>query len=323
MARLPDLEVFAREHGLKIGTIADLIEHRSRNETLIERVGRRTLDDRAGRVRLHRLPRPHRRPAPGADARPVDAERRGAGARARAAVGDGPARRGPLRPLVAAAARAGGDAARPARRRGAAQLRRERRGAAVAGAARSATRARPHRGQMDLRTYGIGAQILRELGVRRMKLLGSPRRMPSMAGYGLEVTGFVAADPATDRTARMQDADKGQARRSRRAGPAHRHRAGALQRRHHRAGSRRAASPSCARSASTPSTSRTSRVPGALEVPLALTALADSERLRRADRARLHHPRRDLPLRTGGQRERRRRDARRARPPACRSPTPS
>jgi 3,4-dihydroxy 2-butanone 4-phosphate synthase / GTP cyclohydrolase II len=45
---------------------------------------------------------------------------------------------------------------------------------------------------MDLRTYGVGAQILRELGVRRMKLLGAPRRMPSMTGYGLEVTGFVA-----------------------------------------------------------------------------------------------------------------------------------
>ena len=39
---------------------------------------------------------------------------------------------------------------------------------------------------MDLRTYGVGAQILRELGVRRMRLLGSPRRMPSMTGYGLE-----------------------------------------------------------------------------------------------------------------------------------------
>ena len=47
---------------------------------------------------------------------------------------------------------------------------------------------------MDLRTYGIGAQILRDLGVTRMKLLGSPRRMPSMVGYGLEVTGFIAAD---------------------------------------------------------------------------------------------------------------------------------
>ena len=47
---------------------------------------------------------------------------------------------------------------------------------------------------MDLRTYGVGAQILRDLGVTRMQLLGSPRRMPSMAGYGLEVTGFVAPE---------------------------------------------------------------------------------------------------------------------------------
>ena len=39
MARLPDLIAFAREHGLKIGTIADLIEYRSRNESLIERAG--------------------------------------------------------------------------------------------------------------------------------------------------------------------------------------------------------------------------------------------------------------------------------------------
>jgi len=43
MARLPDLQVFAREHGLKIGTIADLIGYRSRNETLIEQVGARPL----------------------------------------------------------------------------------------------------------------------------------------------------------------------------------------------------------------------------------------------------------------------------------------
>jgi 3,4-dihydroxy 2-butanone 4-phosphate synthase/GTP cyclohydrolase II len=51
------------------------------------------------------------------------------------------------------------------------------------------------RSQMDLRTYGVGAQILRELGVTRMKLLGSPRRMPSMTGYGLEVTGFMPSAP--------------------------------------------------------------------------------------------------------------------------------
>src|SRR5438309_686494 len=64
MARLPDLEAFAERHGLKIGTIASLIEHRSRNESLIERAGTRKLltpegeftcsaySDRAGGVHL-------------------------------------------------------------------------------------------------------------------------------------------------------------------------------------------------------------------------------------------------------------------------------
>ena len=39
-------------------------------------------------------------------------------------------------------------------------------------------------------------QILCELGISKMKLLGSPRRMPSMTGYGLEITGFTAAPTA-------------------------------------------------------------------------------------------------------------------------------
>ena len=45
----------------------------------------------------------------------------------------------------------------------------------------------------DPRIYGIGAQILRDLGVRKMKLLASPRRMPSVTGFDLEVTGYVAS----------------------------------------------------------------------------------------------------------------------------------
>jgi 3,4-dihydroxy 2-butanone 4-phosphate synthase/GTP cyclohydrolase II len=49
---------------------------------------------------------------------------------------------------------------------------------------------------VDLRTYGVGAQILRELGVTRMQLLGQPRRMPSMTGYGLEVSSFISAADA-------------------------------------------------------------------------------------------------------------------------------
>jgi 3,4-dihydroxy 2-butanone 4-phosphate synthase/GTP cyclohydrolase II len=50
---------------------------------------------------------------------------------------------------------------------------------------------RPRRAaKMDLRTYGVGAQILRDLGVGRMRLLSAPRRMPSMTGYDLQVVGF-------------------------------------------------------------------------------------------------------------------------------------
>ena len=49
----------------------------------------------------------------------------------------------------------------------------------------------PERGRMDLRTYGDGAQILRDCGVQKMALMGQPRRMPSMAGYGLEISGFI------------------------------------------------------------------------------------------------------------------------------------
>ena len=45
---------------------------------------------------------------------------------------------------------------------------------------------------MDLRTYGIGAQILKDLGVGKMKLLASPRKMPSMTGFDLEVVGYQA-----------------------------------------------------------------------------------------------------------------------------------
>lgn len=48
MARLPELKEFAREHNLKIGTIADLIEYRSAREKLVERVGQYTMQTAVG-----------------------------------------------------------------------------------------------------------------------------------------------------------------------------------------------------------------------------------------------------------------------------------
>jgi len=192
MARLPDLEVFARQHGLKVGTIADLIAWRSRNETLIERIGTRRLATPAGefdcgvwRDRLGglHLSLSHGRIGPNDEAlvrvhEPFTAldllDSEGGGhswplGRALAAVHAAPHG-------VVVLLNCGSDAQ--------ALL-----GTLMPGKPAMA----PARAPMDLRTYGVGAQILRQLGVARMKLLGSPRRMPSMTGYGLEVTGFIGA----------------------------------------------------------------------------------------------------------------------------------
>ncbi|NBQ70313.1 MAG: bifunctional 3,4-dihydroxy-2-butanone-4-phosphate synthase/GTP cyclohydrolase II, partial [Nitrosomonadaceae bacterium] len=43
----------------------------------------------------------------------------------------------------------------------------------------------------DLRDHGIGAQILKDLNVGKMRLMATPRKMPSMTGFGLEVTRYV------------------------------------------------------------------------------------------------------------------------------------
>jgi len=201
MARLPDLERFAREHGLRIGSIASLIEHRARHESLIERVAQRRLEtpqgafecsafrDRSGAVHLalahgrwqcddEVLVRVHE-PLSVLDL--LDAGQC--------------SHSWPLHKALAAIQRAGVGVAvlLNAGEDGDALLHRLL--PEDGNGARPATRSR---NQMDLRTYGVGAQILRELGVARMRLLGSPRRMPSMAGYGLEVTGFVGSD-ALDR----------------------------------------------------------------------------------------------------------------------------
>ena len=193
MARLPDLEVFAKEHGLKIGTIADLIGYRSRNESLIERIGRRTLTtaqgefdctafrDRTGGLHLalshgsvdtadEVLVRVHE------PLSVMDLLDTGACSHS-----------WPLHKALATL---------QASQRGVAVLLNCGEDVQSLLSHWQDTPAAPARAraQMDLRTYGIGAQILRELGVTKMKLLGSPRRMPSMTGYGLEVTGFVAPE---------------------------------------------------------------------------------------------------------------------------------
>ena len=192
MARLPDLKIFAREHGLKIGTIADLIAHRAHNETLIERVGERELATAQGNFRciafrdrsggLH-LALQHGEWQPGDEVTVRVHEP----FTAMDLLDTGRSRHSWPLPKALAAIQAA-----PA-------------GLAVLlNCGHDVQTLLPlvmpqlasstERGmQMDLRTYGVGAQILRDMGITRMKLLGSPRRMPSMMGYGLEVTSCVAA----------------------------------------------------------------------------------------------------------------------------------
>ena len=50
----------------------------------------------------------------------------------------------------------------------------------------------------ELRTYGIGAQITVDLGIRKMRVLSAPKRMTGLAGFGLEVVEYVETGPAND-----------------------------------------------------------------------------------------------------------------------------
>ncbi|HEX7386053.1 MAG TPA: bifunctional 3,4-dihydroxy-2-butanone-4-phosphate synthase/GTP cyclohydrolase II [Castellaniella sp.] len=199
MARLPDLKLFAREHGLKIGTIADLIQYRSEHESIVERVFERSAVEtpwgefRAVAYRDHASNAPHLALVHG-EIRPdaetlvrvheptsvLDVLTEGATRHSwsvpRALQAISAAESGVLvllncqgdSELLFAQFEAwgetmqGGPAPAPA-------LGGERHG---------------------LRTFGIGAQILRDLGVRHARLLAQPRKMPSMAGFGLTITGY-------------------------------------------------------------------------------------------------------------------------------------
>ncbi|WXT99829.1 MAG: Riboflavin biosynthesis protein RibBA [Catillopecten margaritatus gill symbiont] len=50
---------------------------------------------------------------------------------------------------------------------------------------------RTHEGSNDVKTYGVGAQILSDLGVGKMRILGSPRKLNALKGFGLEVVEYI------------------------------------------------------------------------------------------------------------------------------------
>ena len=193
MARLPDLIEFAREHGLKIGTIANLIHYRSQHESIVERIAERTMHTVHGAFQaiayrdkpsggahlalvhgsisaeLETLVRVHQ-PVSILDLLETQATTHSWNM-ASAMVAIKASERGVMvflnceesaeQMFAQFDALNNPDARPPAR---------------VA--------------RMDLRTYGIGAQILKDLCVGKMRLLASPRKMPSMTGFDLEVVGY-------------------------------------------------------------------------------------------------------------------------------------
>jgi len=197
MARLRDLERFGATHGLKIYTVADLIQYRLRCDSLVHRVAEAHINSRFGgefRILVYHtdvddgehvalvkgdidaaepvLVRAHAEFLPG-DVFSM-AERNTAAL---------------LQESMRAIAAAG--------RGVVVYLRREGRGAEILDAANAQRRSHrrvaapstdPDTQQRDFREYGIGAQILRDVGVRKIRLLSNfPRRLVSLPGYGLEI----------------------------------------------------------------------------------------------------------------------------------------
>ncbi len=191
MARLPDLIEFAAEHGLKIGAIRDLIHYRASEERLVERVAEKEVESAHGNFRLC------------AFADKTSGEVHLALVRGEIDADEETLVRvhEPISVLDFVDPRNNrhsfsvDDAMRLIAARGKGVLvllHRPETGADML----SSIRAEPSKpaARWDPRLYGIGAQILRELNVGKMRLLASPRRMPSMTGFGLEITGYQGLD---------------------------------------------------------------------------------------------------------------------------------
>ena len=189
MARRPDLESFAAQHGLKMGSIEDLIRHRLHHEHTVEAVDARDIETAHGPFRLHsfrdrlsgELHFALVRGTPGPEPTLV-----------RVHV------KNPLSDVLHWQREDFGLNVSDAM----ARIAREGRGVLVvlsepagpeALLARITERAEPAPARSaQWRRNGAGAQILAELGLRQLRVLGTPRRQVGLAGYGLEVVETLA-----------------------------------------------------------------------------------------------------------------------------------
>jgi 3,4-dihydroxy 2-butanone 4-phosphate synthase/GTP cyclohydrolase II len=205
MARLPELEVFAQRHGLKIGTIADLIRYRMENESTVQRVGECLLPTEFGEFRVIAyhddigdavhlaLIKGAIRPDPPTLVRVqvqeslldlfTDAHRSGSWTLARA--------------LARVAREGAGVVVILQQEETPAELMKriqhfQKRGKGLELPLRPPG---SEPGREEMRTYGLGSQILADLGVTRMRVLGHAMKAPALSGFGLEIVDYIEDGP--------------------------------------------------------------------------------------------------------------------------------
>ena len=196
MARRPDLEKFAQQHGLKIGAIADLIRYRRENEKTVERVAECDFPSEYGKFRLiayqdsiddalhlalvmgdikSQQPTLVRVHLQDTLCDVLGLQREDAG--------------WPLRDTLRRIAGAGAGVAVVLRKtEDASELVRRIRDYQLKD--KGINLPKPV-ASIDLRTYGAGAQILADIGVSKMRVLGAPKKVHGLAGFGLEVVEYV------------------------------------------------------------------------------------------------------------------------------------
>ena len=206
MARRPQLEAFAKRHSLKIGTISDLIRHRLRTERSVERISEQTVQTDLGEFRLYayedRVNQDvHLALAKGRlDGTEVPLVRVHLPETLRDLMGvHGHVRAWTLRSVMRRIADAGNGVVVILRQQESpGELTESVRSlvSAAQAAVQAAERAAKAEGGEGavLRTFGVGAQILKDLGVRRMRVLSAPKQMHGISAFDLEIEGYVGED---------------------------------------------------------------------------------------------------------------------------------
>ncbi|MBT8621829.1 bifunctional 3,4-dihydroxy-2-butanone-4-phosphate synthase/GTP cyclohydrolase II [Polynucleobacter paneuropaeus] len=204
MARLPDLLEFAKEHQLKIGSIADLIQYRSQNESIVLREGEREFVTPWGSFQgiIYRDTPSSSIHIALVKGKPTESVETLVRVHEPVTVldfldGNHSNHSWPLGKALETLSNASSGVAVLLNAAGIAtpndadwlsqftKLNQT----AHAGAHPALTR------KTDFRSYGIGAQILKDLGVGKMRLLAKPNPVPSLSGYKLEVTGYLPFTP--------------------------------------------------------------------------------------------------------------------------------